>query len=70
MTAAMIAGAGFGFVLLAQFARWIFVMPIAMFHELAPGSASGLVASSPTRPLAGRASIPGACCRWSRCSWQ
>jgi glycerophosphoryl diester phosphodiesterase len=37
MTAAMIAGAGFGFVLLAQFARWIFVMPIAMFHELAPG---------------------------------
>jgi heterodisulfide reductase subunit C len=25
---------GFGFVLVAQFARWIFVMPIAMFHDL------------------------------------
>ena len=35
--AAMVAGAGFAFVLLAQFARWLFTMPIAMFHDLAPG---------------------------------
>jgi glycerophosphoryl diester phosphodiesterase len=36
LLAAAIAGAGFAFVLLAQFARWIFVMPIAMFHRLSP----------------------------------
>jgi glycerophosphoryl diester phosphodiesterase len=35
--AAIVAAAGFAFVLLAQFARWIFAMPIAMFHDLAPG---------------------------------
>ena len=37
MAVAMVAGAGFAFVLLAQFARWIFAMPIAMFHDLSPG---------------------------------
>jgi glycerophosphoryl diester phosphodiesterase len=36
LLAAAIAGGGFGFVLLAQFARWIFVMPIVMFHDLSP----------------------------------
>jgi glycerophosphoryl diester phosphodiesterase len=33
---AAVCGAGFALVLLAQLARWLFVMPIAMFHELGP----------------------------------
>ncbi|MGL6224412.1 MAG: glycerophosphodiester phosphodiesterase family protein, partial [Steroidobacteraceae bacterium] len=33
---AIVCGAGYGFVLLAQFARWLFTMPIAMFHDLSP----------------------------------
>jgi len=36
LLAAGIAGAGLVFVLLAQFARWLFAMPIAMFHRLQP----------------------------------
>ncbi|HEX9208745.1 MAG TPA: glycerophosphodiester phosphodiesterase family protein [Steroidobacteraceae bacterium] len=32
LLAAGIAGAGYAFVALVQFARWIFTMPIAMFH--------------------------------------
>ncbi len=36
MLIAIVCGAGFGFVLLAQFARWLFTMPIAMFHDLGP----------------------------------
>ena len=50
LLAAGIAGAGFAFVLLAQFARWIFAMPIAMFHALKP--ADVLLASE--RMLEGR----------------
>jgi glycerophosphoryl diester phosphodiesterase len=50
MLAAGVCGIGFGFVLVAQFARWLFVMPIAMFHELRP--AQVLVASE--RMLEGR----------------
>ncbi len=34
LLAAGIAGAGLGLVLLAQFARWIYALPIAMFHPL------------------------------------
>jgi glycerophosphoryl diester phosphodiesterase len=33
---AIVCGAGYGFVLLAQLARWLFAMPIAMFHDLSP----------------------------------
>ncbi len=33
---AAIAGAGYAFVALVQFARWLFTMPIAMFHRLRP----------------------------------
>jgi glycerophosphoryl diester phosphodiesterase len=33
-----IAGAGFAFVLIAQFARWIYAMPIAMFFPLGPAA--------------------------------
>ncbi len=50
LLAAGIAGAGLVFVLLAQFARWIFAMPIAMFHDLKP--ADVLLASE--RMLEGR----------------
>jgi glycerophosphoryl diester phosphodiesterase len=50
LLAAGIAGAGLMFVLLAQFARWIFAMPIAMFHRLTPADA--LLASE--RMLEGR----------------
>ena len=50
LLAAGIAGAGFVFVLLSQFARWIFAMPIAMFHRLRP--ADVLLASE--RMLEGR----------------
>jgi glycerophosphoryl diester phosphodiesterase len=50
LLAAGIAGAGLAFVLLAQFARWIFAMPIAMFHDLKP--ADVLLASE--RMLEGR----------------
>lgn len=32
--AVAVAGGGYIFVVLAQFARWIFTMPIAMFHDL------------------------------------
>ena len=45
-----ITGAGFAFVLLAQFARWLYAMPIAMFHPLKPADA--LLASE--RMLEGR----------------
>lgn len=39
MRAAAVAAAGFGFVVLAQFARWIYTMPIAMFFgRLAPAA--------------------------------
>ncbi len=34
LLAASVAGAGLVFVLLAQFARWIYALPIAMFHPL------------------------------------
>jgi glycerophosphoryl diester phosphodiesterase len=47
---AAIAGAGYAFVLLAQFARWLYAMPIAMFHPLPP--AGVLLASE--RMLEGR----------------
>jgi glycerophosphoryl diester phosphodiesterase len=50
LLAAGIAGAGLVFVLLAQFARWLFAMPIAMFHRLKP--ADVLLASE--RMLEGR----------------
>jgi len=50
LLAAGIAGTGLAFVLLAQFARWIFAMPIAMFHDLKP--ADVLLASE--RMLEGR----------------
>jgi glycerophosphoryl diester phosphodiesterase len=50
LLAAGLAGAGLGFVLLAQFARWIYAMPIAMFHRL--DSADVLRASE--RMLEGR----------------
>jgi glycerophosphoryl diester phosphodiesterase len=50
LLAAAIAGAGLAFVLLAQFARWLFAMPIAMFHRLQP--ADVLLASE--RMLEGR----------------
>ena len=50
MAVAVVAGAGFVLVLLAQFARWIFAMPIAMFHDLSPGDV--LLASE--RMLEGR----------------
>lgn len=50
LLAAGIAGAGLVFVLLAQFARWIFALPIAMFHKLKP--ADVLLASE--RMLEGR----------------
>jgi glycerophosphoryl diester phosphodiesterase len=50
LLAAGIAGTGLVFVLLAQFARWIFAMPIAMFHRLQP--ADVLLASE--RMLEGR----------------
>lgn len=33
---ALVCGAGFAFVLIAQAARWLFAMPIAMFHDLPP----------------------------------
>ncbi len=36
MLVAIVCGTGYGFVLLAQFARWLFTMPIAMFHDLSP----------------------------------
>jgi glycerophosphoryl diester phosphodiesterase len=38
LLAAGIAGAGLAFVLLAQFARWIYAMPIAMFFPLGPAA--------------------------------
>jgi len=50
LLAAGITAAGLVFVLLAQFARWIFAMPIAMFHDLKP--ADVLLASE--RMLEGR----------------
>jgi glycerophosphoryl diester phosphodiesterase len=33
---AAITGVGYAFVLLAQFARWLYALPIAMFHPLPP----------------------------------
>jgi glycerophosphoryl diester phosphodiesterase len=45
-----LCGAGYLFVLLAQLARWLFAIPIAMFHDLQPGQV--LVASE--RMLEGR----------------
>jgi glycerophosphoryl diester phosphodiesterase len=36
MLAVLACGAGLLFVLVAQAARWLFVMPIAMFHDLPP----------------------------------
>ena len=50
LLAAAITGAGLAFVLLAQFAHWLFAMPIAMFHRLQP--ADVLLASE--RMLEGR----------------
>jgi glycerophosphoryl diester phosphodiesterase len=38
LLAAGIAGAGLVFVLIAQFARWIYAMPIAMFFPLGPAA--------------------------------
>jgi glycerophosphoryl diester phosphodiesterase len=46
----LVCGAGFLFVLLAQAARWLYAMPIAMFHPLQPAQA--LLASE--RMLEGR----------------
>lgn len=47
---AAVCGLGFTFVLVAQAARWLFVMPIAMFHDLSPSQV--LLASE--RMLEGR----------------
>lgn len=48
--AAGVAGLGYAFVTLAQFARWIFTMPIAMFHDLRPAD----VLEASERMLEGR----------------
>ena len=48
--AAVIAGAGYAFVVLAQCARWLFAMPIAMFHRLRPAD----VLEASERMLEGR----------------
>jgi len=48
--AAAIAGAGYAFVAAAQFARWIFTMPIAMFYGLRPAD----VLEASERMLEGR----------------
>jgi glycerophosphoryl diester phosphodiesterase len=50
LLAAGIAGAGLVFVLLAQFARWIYAMPIAMFFPLGPAA----VLQASERMLEGR----------------
>lgn len=50
MLAVLVCGAGFLFVLVAQVARWLYAMPIAMFHPLPPAQA--LLASE--RMLEGR----------------
>jgi glycerophosphoryl diester phosphodiesterase len=45
-----VAGVGYAFVALAQFARWLFTMPIAMFHDLRPAD----VLEASERMLEGR----------------
>jgi glycerophosphoryl diester phosphodiesterase len=50
LLAAAIAGAGYAFVAVAQFARWIFTMPVAMFYGLRPAD----VLAASERMLEGR----------------